>query len=209
MNRCVCLGLGAYVDGDDVTGGLRVEPCELHPLSRPPDETPDVAAGLRVDHCLEAVARVRDLLWPDGKPQAAWPSDRIDEIARVLEFVRPPVGQGTNAHETATPEANGPAVTVTLDRLVTVAVDVELPVTCPHCGLSFDGERSLLEEGYRPTHQPCAIGTFEGRLVVDRYAEPELVYDIGIATGYECAGCRTTVVSTRDAAAHPDAKAGA
>ena len=196
MNRCVCLGLGAYVDGDEASGGLRVEPCDRHPLPAAVGETPALVAGLRVDHCLEAIAKVRDLLWPDGKAEAPWPSDRIEEIARALNFLRPGAGQESWNGTAAATAPTGPTVTVTLDRVVTHDLDVELPTSCPHCGLSFHEDQSLLEEGYCATNQPCAIAMSEGELVIDGYTAAESVYDLGLVTGYQCAGCRTTLVST-------------
>ena len=209
MNRCVCLGLGAYVDGDEVSGGLRIEACECHPLSPIPGETVAVVAGMRVDECLEAIAKVREMLWPDGNAEASWPSDRIEEIARALDFLRPGEGEGSRAVAPAAVVEKGPTVSVTLDRLVTRDVDVELPASCPHCGLSFEDDESLLEEGYCATNQRCAIGTYEGRLVIDGYGQTENVYDIGLVTGYQCAGCRTTLVSTEGKAPQLGAKAGA
>jgi hypothetical protein len=112
VNRCVCLGLGAYVDGDEVSGGLRVEPCECHPLPPAPGETAAVVAGLRVDECLEAVAKVRDLLWPDGNAETSWPSDRIEEVARALDFLRPAAGEGAAGEVAAAAVAKGGSVPI-------------------------------------------------------------------------------------------------
>ena len=209
MSGCVCQGLGAYVDGDGDSDVLRVEACEDHPLPVAAGESAPGVAGLRVDECLEAIAQVRDLLWPDGNREATWPSDRIEDIARALDFLRP--GSSTRAaglRIVATPASATPQATVivTLDKIVTRDVDVELPTSCPHCGLSFEEADSLLEEGYCATNQRCSIGTYDGRGVVDGYAETENVYDGGLVAGYQCGGCRTTLVSTESGGATIDTK---
>ena len=198
MSGCVCQGLGAYVDGDGDSHILRVEACEDHPLSVAAGESAPGVAGLRVDECLEAIAKVRDLLWPDGNREAIWPSDRIEDVARALDFLRPGSTRAAGLGIVAAPASAGAraTVSVTLDKIVTRDVDVELPTSCPHCALSFEEADSLLEEGYCATNQRCSVGTYEGRGVVDGYAETENVYDAGLVTGYQCGGCRTTLVST-------------
>ncbi len=196
MSGCVCQGLGAYVDGDGDSDVLRVEACEDHPLPVSAGESAPGVAGLRVDECLEAIAKVRDLLWPDGNRDATWPSDRIEDIARALDFLWPGSTRAAGLGIVAAPASAVATVSVTLDKIVTRDVDVELPTSCPHCGLSFEEPDSLLEEGYCATNQRCSVGTYEGRGVVDGYAETENVYDSGLVTGYQCGGCRTTLVST-------------
>jgi hypothetical protein len=64
------------------------------------------------------------------------------------------------------------------------------------CGLSFEEEGALLEEGYCATNQPCSIAVMNGDQQIDGYAATESIYDIGLVVGYQCAGCRRTLVST-------------
>jgi len=90
-------------------------------------------------------------------------------------------------------------MTVTLDKIGRDSVNVELPLTCPHCGLSFEEENALLEEGYCATNQPCSIALVDGERQIDGYAATESIYDIGLVVGYQCAGCRRTLVSTETA----------
>jgi hypothetical protein len=45
------------------------------------------AAGLVVES-LAALADVRELLWPNGRLNAPWSSDTIDQLARRLKFLR-------------------------------------------------------------------------------------------------------------------------
>jgi hypothetical protein len=198
VSGCVCQGLGAYVDGDGDSDVLRVEACEDHPLQVAAGESAPGVAGLRVDECLEAIAKVRDLLWPDGNFEATWPSDRIEDIARALDFLRPRSTSGAGIGIVAAPASRAvqTTITVTLDKIVTRDVDVGLPTSCPHCGLSFEEADSLLEEGYCATNQLCSIGTYEGQGIVDGYAETENGYDGGLVPGYQCGGCRTTLAST-------------
>ena len=196
MSGCVCQGLGAYVDGDGHSDLLQVEACEAHPLPVGEGESAPAVAGLRVDQCLDAIAKVRDLLWPDRNPEAPWPSDCIEEVARALEFLRPGPTRAAGAAAAPARPAAQTTVTVTLDSIVARHVDVELPTSCPHCGLSFEESDSLLEEGYCATNQRCSIATYEGGGVIDGYMETEDVYDGGLVTGYQCGGCRTTLVST-------------
>lgn len=91
----------------------------------------------------------------------------------------------------------GATIHVELDHIVPVRIEVELPTSCPHCGLSFEEEDALIEEGYCATNQPCSIGEdAEGRTFVDGHAATESVYDLGLVVGYQCGGCRTPLVST-------------
>lgn len=86
MNRCVCNGLGAYIDCVDSHPDYVVVACDDHKL--PPREEED-AAACRVDECLDAVAAIRDILWPDGNADAEWSSETIEDVARALNFLRP------------------------------------------------------------------------------------------------------------------------
>jgi hypothetical protein len=52
-------------------------------------------------------------------------------------------------------------MTVTLDQIGRESVEVELPMACPHCGLSFEEEDALLEEGYG------VLDRFGGRRAAD------------------------------------------
>ena len=72
---CVCPGLGVSVDG---TGSAyELVACADHPLPTNPQECieTDDAAAMRVDECLRALASVRDLLCPEGSPEASWSPD--------------------------------------------------------------------------------------------------------------------------------------
>jgi hypothetical protein len=90
-------------------------------------------------------------------------------------------------------------IRVELDRIAPVRVDVELPTSCPHCRLSFEGADSLIEEAYCATNQPCSIAEADGQAVVDGYAATESVYDVGLLVGYQCGGCRRSLVSIEGA----------
>jgi len=100
------------------------------------------------------------------------------------------------------------AIRVEVDRIAPVRVEVELPMRCPHCGLSFEDDGALIEEGYCATNQPCSIGMVDGQPVVDGYVAAESVYDLGLVVGYQCAGCRNTLVSSDHAGPAQGAKAG-
>jgi hypothetical protein len=89
MSGCVCNGLGVYVDGDDHSEQLRVCLCDAHPLAIGKDESADGIAGARVDECLDAIANIRDLLWPGGQHDSSWSPDTIEAVARQLAFLRP------------------------------------------------------------------------------------------------------------------------
>jgi hypothetical protein len=196
VSCCVCNGLGVYVDGDDHSEQLHVFPCDVHPLPVGKEESTDGAAGARVDACLDAIAAIREILWPHGDPDAEWSSDTIDDVARAVSFLRPPEfnqpqDRGDDRLSTGTP-----VMTVTLDKIGRESVEVELPMACPHCGLSFEEEDALLEEGYCATNQPCSIALVDGERQIDGYAATQSIYDIGLVVGYQCAGCRRTLVST-------------
>jgi hypothetical protein len=104
MSRSVCNGLGAYVDGDDHSERLFVTPCDAHPLPIPEDESADGVAGARVDACLDAIAAIRDAIWPRGFAEPSRPAVSILDVAisvgelatamreveRVMAFLRPP-----------------------------------------------------------------------------------------------------------------------
>ena len=87
-------------------------------------------------------------------------------------------------------------ITVTLDSVCRSSVRVELPVDCPNCGQSFDHDAALLEEGYCATNQPCSVVIVDDDRYIDEYEASDSVYDLGLVVGYQCAACRTSVVST-------------
>jgi len=90
---CICGGLGAYVDwnGSTVDPAYEVRHCERHPLAVDARNGVDLAdaAAIRVDACLEAIAAVRDLLWPPGAAAGSWSPDTIEAIAARLAFLAP------------------------------------------------------------------------------------------------------------------------
>lgn len=87
MNRCVCNGLGAYIDCVDSHPDYLVVGCDDHQL--PPREEED-AAACRVDECLDAIAAIRDIIWLPGL-QAEDRSDAaiLAAIKEQLVFLRP------------------------------------------------------------------------------------------------------------------------
>jgi hypothetical protein len=196
MSRCVCNGLAVYVEGDDNSEQLRVFPCNVHPLPVGEGESASGAARARVDACLGAIAAIRGILWPHGDADAEWSSDTIDEVARAVSFLRPPEADQPEGRGRELLPTTAPVMTVTLDQIGRESVEVELPMACPHCGLSFEEEDALLEEGYCATNQPCSIALVDGERQIDGYAATESIYDIGLVMGYQCAGCRRTLVST-------------
>lgn len=203
MSGCVCQGLGVYVDGEgDI---LSVHACEAHPLPVGEGETAIGAAALRVDQSLEAIAKVRDLLWPDGTSDVPWPADRIVAIARALHFLRPNQGERAISSDTETgapgdgrrPAADSsPSAAMKVHQLVIIDVAFALPTSCPRCGISFETHDSLVEEGYCGTTQTCSIEYFDGRPAIDRYGVTESTYDYSLVTGYQCRRCGTSLVST-------------
>jgi hypothetical protein len=50
-----------------------------------------VCAGIadHVTECLAALEDVREILWPDGNPDAEWSPDTIEQIEHRLAFLRP------------------------------------------------------------------------------------------------------------------------
>lgn len=88
------------------------------------------------------------------------------------------------------------SMTVTLDRIVRESVEVRVPLSCPKCGLSFEDDGALVEEGYCATNQPCSIGVVDGEPRIDAYEASENIYDLGLVVGYQCGGCGLTIVST-------------
>ena len=87
-------------------------------------------------------------------------------------------------------------MTVTLDTIIRSSVEVELPLACPNCGQTFEQVGALLEEGYCATNQPCSVVVVEGERDVDGYHQSESIYDLGLVVGYQCASCRSSIVST-------------
>ncbi len=47
------------------------------------------APSMSVEECLDAIADVRDILWPDGDREASWSPDTAEAIGRRLAFLRP------------------------------------------------------------------------------------------------------------------------
>jgi hypothetical protein len=103
VNRCVCNGLGAYIDAGD-GDVLLVEACDDHPLALRADETPDSAAAARVDACLDALADIRDILWPEDGTRAAWSRETVLSIAAALDFIRAPGVERTRRAPDVRPE---------------------------------------------------------------------------------------------------------
>ena len=170
----MCLGLGVYVEGDESSDRLRVEACDIHPLPVGPEDSVAGAAGARADHCLEAVAAIRDLLWPRGRDATTWPADHISKIARILGFLRPlePIAAG----DASTPLSGEPStVPVTVQQLVTIDVPFQIPTTCPQCGVSFEEEDSLVEESFCGTDQRCSLAYYEGRPALDGYGVADAI----------------------------------
>jgi hypothetical protein len=88
VSPCVCNRLGVYLDGAEDT--LYVVPCERHPLPVGDGQCADRVAGARVDACLDAIAAIRDVLWPRGDTAAEWSSETLDDVERAMGFLRPP-----------------------------------------------------------------------------------------------------------------------
>ena len=195
MSQCVCLGLGVYVDGDEHSDRLRVEACDVHPLSVGPDESAAGAAGARADHCLEAVAAIRNLLWPRGRDATTWPADHISKIALVLGFLRPLEHIAVGDAFTSLP-GERPTVPVTVQQLVTIDVHFHVPTTCPRCGVSFEKADALVEESYCGTDQRCSLAHYEGRPALDGYRVADAIYELSLVTGYRCGRCGMSLVST-------------
>lgn len=89
MSRCVCNGLGVYVDQVDSYPGYLVHECDDHPAPRnPAEEGTTDAAARRLDECLDAVATTRDVLFPKGG-RVAWVNgvthDELLAVVRRLE----------------------------------------------------------------------------------------------------------------------------
>lgn len=91
--ECACAGLGASIawNGSTVDPAFEVRECSEHPLAIDPKRpVADLdAAAARVHECLNAIAFVRDTLWPDGRTDAEWSPDTLDAIAARLAFLSP------------------------------------------------------------------------------------------------------------------------
>jgi hypothetical protein len=85
---------------------------------------------------------------------------------------------------------------VTLHKIASATVEVDLPECCPECGQDFTEERGVVEESYIAANQPCSIVVLEGREIIDGYQSSDPVYDLPIVVGYRCGGCRRGLVST-------------
>lgn len=53
------------------------------------EETVTDATARRVDECLDAIATIRDVLWPEANPPAEWNAETIEDMARAIDFLRP------------------------------------------------------------------------------------------------------------------------
>jgi hypothetical protein len=53
------------------------------------EETVSDAAARRVDECLDAIATIRDVLWPAANPDAEWNAQTVEDVARAIDFLRP------------------------------------------------------------------------------------------------------------------------
>lgn len=95
MSRCVCNGLGVYVDWNGSTSNpaYEVRDCDEHlPKMKPNalEQQPACeVAGEMIDECLDALAGVRDILWPAGDVDASWLPDTLDSIERQMTFLGP------------------------------------------------------------------------------------------------------------------------
>lgn len=85
---------------------------------------------------------------------------------------------------------------VTLRKIASATVEVDLSECCPECGQDFTEEGGLVEESYIAANQPCSIVVLEGHEIIDGYRSSDLVYDLSIVVGYRCGGCRRGLVST-------------
>ena len=94
---CVCFGLGAYVawNGSTANPAYEVRACADHPLTADATSTITAAkaAATRIAMCLQAIADVRDILWPGGDPETAWSPDTIEAIGRRLALLAPQGGK--------------------------------------------------------------------------------------------------------------------
>lgn len=50
---------------------------------------PDADALDMVEACVEACAKLRDILWPGGNADADWSPDTLEAVAAALDFLRP------------------------------------------------------------------------------------------------------------------------
>lgn len=86
---------------------------------------------------------------------------------------------------------------VTLQKVTTVDVEVELPEPCPKCGRDFHGTDDypypLIEDQYSAESQICGLDGDDME-----YGEAEGCDDGGgaIVTGYRCGHCREVIVTT-------------
>jgi hypothetical protein len=89
---CVCNGLGAFIDSPMPSeSAYTVEACTLHPLPPGHDaQSMTERASVRVEACMDAVAAIRDIVWPGGDPDASLNGgDVIDGVTAALDFLRP------------------------------------------------------------------------------------------------------------------------
>lgn len=90
-------GCGACILGVCITSGNEIEACDdcarggTGHASRDGKGNDDAATAF-VKEALNAIADVREFLWPEGDPDASWSPDTIDSVARRLAFLAPPRG---------------------------------------------------------------------------------------------------------------------
>jgi DNA-directed RNA polymerase subunit RPC12/RpoP len=93
----------------------------------------------------------------------------------------------------------GTIMKIKLDRVTAVEVEVELPETCPGCGLDFHDEDSLKEDQF--------IGSEQSGRLVDGSPECCEGYENGTqpvyVVGYRCAECGEVLVTTEDEMGEP------
>ena len=87
-------GCGACMLGVCITNGNEIEACDdcaragSGHASRDGISDDDAATAF-VKKALAGLADVRDLLWPNGNPDADWSPDTIEAIGRQLAFLAP------------------------------------------------------------------------------------------------------------------------
>lgn len=87
---------------------------------------------------------------------------------------------------------------VKLDKLTVTEVEVEMPDVCPHCGAGWRWE--VIEEQYVCASETCLgfVNVMEnGSLLFREEYDGQDCRDAGYyVTGYTCAACHCTIVST-------------
>lgn len=94
---------------------------------------------------------------------------------------------------------------IRLDKLVATEVEVEMPDACPHCGASWQDE--VVEEQLVTGSEVCQRFVKEegGNLLFLHEGFSDECRDAGYyVTGYTCAACHCTIVSTEAQASGND-----